>query len=122
MLYSKEHVWIKEEDDLVRIGLSDFAQEELGELTFIEFPALQSSFAESDVICSIDSLKAASDIYAPLSGTVVSVNQLLQMEGNANLVNRDPLGDGWLLTMRPRNPAELANLLSEEDYLAYVRE
>ena len=122
MRYSKEHVWVRDEDGFVRIGLSDFAQEELGELTFVEFPQLQTRFAASEVLCSIDSLKAASDIYSPVSGTVISVNERLLVAGGANLANLDPLGDGWLLTMQLDNPAELANLLSEEDYYAYTRE
>ena len=74
MLYSKEHVWVSREQSSVRIGLSDFAQNELGELTFIELPEPGSHYNVSEVLCSIDSLKAASDIYAPISGTVTEVN------------------------------------------------
>ena len=120
MLYSKEHVWVKEEKDTVRIGLSDFAQTELGELTFIELPQPGSHFGCSEVICSIDSLKAASDIYAPLSGTVESVNASLNESEGASLINRDPLGAGWILTMKPDDENYRKDLLSPEDYRKYT--
>ncbi len=121
MLYSKEHVWVKDEGDSVRVGLSDFAQNELGELTFIELPEPGSHFGNGEVICSIDSLKAASDIYTPLSGTVISVNDSLKEDdGGASLVNRDPLGDGWILRMKPDNDDYRNDLLTAEDYRKYT--
>jgi len=119
MLYSKEHVWVRDEEGCVRIGLSDFAQSELGELTFIELPEPGNRVDADEVICSIDSLKAASDIYAPLSGTVVAVNESLRDSG-ASLINRDPLGAGWILTMKPDNDNYRKDLLSDEDYKQYT--
>ncbi len=119
MLYSKEHVWVREEGVGVRIGLSDFAQNELGELTFIELPNPGTHFDADEVMCSIDSLKAASDIYAPLSGTVLTVNESLSGDG-ASQINSDPLGDGWILTMKPDNEAYRARLLSAADYEKYT--
>lgn len=118
MRYSKEHVWVRDEEDCVTIGLSDFAQDELGELTFIELPDPGSHFNVNDVICSIDSLKAASDIYAPLSGTVVTVNESLN--NGPSIINRDPLGSGWILTMKPDNNDYCAGLLSAADYEKYT--
>ena len=120
MLYSKEHVWVEKEDDGVRCGLSNFAQNELGELTFIELPELGSHFDVSEVMCSIDSLKAASDIYAPISGTVTAVNARLNKPGGPLLVNNEPTGAGWILTMKPDNPDEMAGLLSQKDYEEYT--
>ena len=120
MLYSKEHVWVVEEESSVKIGLSDFAQKELGELTFIELPEPGSHFNNSEVICSIDSLKAASDIYAPISGTVIEVNNHLTEPGGARLVNSEPTGGGWILAMKPDTTDELASLLSPEEYREYT--
>lgn len=118
--YSKEHIWVEEEQGQVKIGLSDFAQQELGELTFIELPETGSHFKASEVICSIDSLKAASDIYAPISGTVTEVNAGLAEPGGPLLVNKEPTGGGWLLAMKPDNPDELSLLLSSEEYREYT--
>jgi glycine cleavage system H protein len=120
MLYSKEHVWVSMENGSVKIGLSDFAQSELGELTFIELPEPGSHFNVSEVICSIDSLKAASDIYAPISGTVTEVNTALNEPGGPRLVNREPTGIGWLLAMKPDKVDDMAGLLSPEDYTEYT--
>ncbi len=116
MQYSKEHCWIREEEGFVRIGLSDFAQQELGELTFIELPEPGTHFDTNDVMCSIDSLKAASDIYAPLSGTVMDVNASLKESEGASLINRDPLGSGWILTMKPDSHQYSAELLTPDEY------
>ena len=120
MLYSREHIWVKEEEGSVRIGLSDFAQCELGELTYIELPEPGSHFDSAEVICSIDSLKAASDIYAPLSGTVDCVNESLNAHDGASLINQDPLGAGWILTMKPDDEGYKQDLLSPEDYRKYT--
>ncbi len=120
LLYSKEHVWVSKEQDSVRIGLSDFAQNELGELTFIELPEPGSHFNIAEVVCSIDSLKAASDIYAPISGTVTEVNDALTGPGGPLLVNSAPTGAGWILAMKPDNPDEMTMLLSPGDYSEYI--
>lgn len=119
MRYSKEHVWVRESGGLLRIGLSDYAQKELGELTFIEFPELGTHVDEADVVCSIDSLKAASDVYAPVSGTVSEVNNTL-VDLGASVVNTDPLGDGWLLVIDPDDIADFEKLLTEDAYIEYT--
>ena len=120
MRYSKEHVWVSEEKGAVRLGLSDFAQRELGELTFIELPEPGTHVTATEVLCSIDSLKAASDIYAPITGTVITVNDALGKPGGASLVNKEPTGSGWILTMKPEKPEELKALLSAEEYREYT--
>lgn len=120
MQYSKNHVWVESVGNRVRVGLSDFAQQELGELTFIELPEIDTSVAKSSVLCSLDSLKAASDIYSPVSGMVRSINRALM--GNASLVNSDPLGEGWICEIEIDNPSELDELLSKEDYFTYIAE
>jgi glycine cleavage system H protein len=119
MRYSKEHVWVRESEGLLRIGLSDYAQKELGELTFIEFPELGVHVNATDVLCSIDSLKAASDVYAPVSGTVTEVNAAL-VDSGASVVNDDPLGEGWLLILNPDDISDLEQLLTDDAYREYT--
>ena len=114
--YSKDHVWVKEEAGILRVGLSDFAQGELGEIAFIELPKVDSRITANEPVCSIDSLKSTSDIYAPISGTVREINRDLEVSGSAGAINRDPLGDGWLFTIEPDDPSAIDSLLSASDY------
>lgn len=118
MLYSEDHVWVEQKGDIVRIGLSDFAQKELGELAYIEMPEIGAVVKKTSVLCSLDSLKAASDIYAPISGTVAAVNSTVIDQ--VTLVNTDPLGAGWLCEIKPSDPADLDCLMPEDEYLKYV--
>ncbi len=118
--YTKEHTWIQAEGSRGRIGLSDFAQSELGEIAYVELPDPGRRVARGDVVCTVESLKSSSEVYAPVSGTVVEVNALLRSDENASLVNRDPLGDGWLVVLQMDNPSELDQLLVEEEYAAYT--
>lgn len=119
-LYSKDHVWIRREDDSVRIGLSDFAQNELGEIVFVEAPEVGKHLRAGETVCSIDALKSTSDVYAPISGSIVEVNERLSGD-KAKLINADPLGDGWICRMTIDDEGELDALLSEEEYQAFVR-
>lgn len=118
-LYSKDHVWLRRDTDSVRIGLSDFAQEELGEIVFVETPENGTYVKKGEPICSIDALKSTSDIYAPISGTVIEVNTNLSQD-NAKIINSDPLGEGWLCRMSIEDEAELDELLSEEEYRQFI--
>lgn len=119
-LYSKDHVWIRREDDAVRIGLSDFAQNELGEIVFVEAPEVGKQVKAGETVCSIDALKSTSDIYAPISGRVIEVNGRLSEE-NAKVINADPLGEGWICRMSIDDDSELDSLLTEEEYQEFVR-
>jgi glycine cleavage system H protein len=119
--YTKDHSWVDAEGTRARVGLSDFAQSELGEIAYVELPAVGRRVARGDVVGTVDSLKSSSEIYTPVSGVVVEVNSGLASEQNASLVNRDPLGDGWLVVIEMEDPGELASLLAEEEYLAYTR-
>jgi glycine cleavage system H protein len=119
-LYSKDHVWVRREGDLARVGISAFAQEELGEVAFVELPEAGRRVAAGEAVCVIDSLKSTSEIYAPLTGTIIEGNAALLVEKQGVLVNQDPLGRGWLFTMRIARPSELHELMEEERYLAYV--
>jgi len=119
--YTKDHSWVDIRGNRARVGLSDFAQSELGEIAYVQLPREGLAVARGDVVGTVDSLKSSSEIYAPVSGTVVEVNSELGSEKNASLVNRDPLGKGWLVVIEMNNPGEASDLLAEEEYLAYTR-
>jgi len=118
--YSKDHVWIRADTQGARIGLSDFAQSELGEIVFVETPEKGKQVAKGDPICSIDALKSTSDIYAPVAGRIIEVNEKLA-EDNAKIINADPLGEGWICRMSIDNETELEELMTEEQYREFVR-
>lgn len=120
LLYSEEHEWAKVEDDLVRIGITDFAQHQLGDVVYVELPEEGDSFEFMEGFGVIESVKAASDLYAPVAGTVVDVNT--ELEDVPELVNEDPYGDGWMVVVEPDDPAELENLLSPAEYSAMIEE
>ncbi len=115
--YSKDHLWIRKEDEnTYRIGLTDYAQKELGELAYIELPEVGSLCETDEILCSIDSLKSSSDLYAPFSGTVSDVNENLEGDGAAGKINKDPYGEGWILCMTPDDEEAFDRLLTEDQY------
>ena len=120
-LYTKDHTWVEADGLRARVGLSDFAQSELGDIAYVELPESGARVIRGEVMCTVDSLKSSSEIYAPVSGVVVDVNSLLRAEENCTLVNRDPLGQGWLVVIEMQDADELKVLLGEEDYGAYTR-
>ena len=112
-LYS--HEWAKLEDDgIVTVGISDYAQDQLGDIVFVELPELNSEFNQEDEAAVVESVKAASEIYSPVGGKVVEVNALL--EGSPELVNSSPYDEGWFFKLKPLDVLEYDNLLSPEDY------
>jgi glycine cleavage system H protein len=119
-LYSKDHEWVLQEDNLATVGISEFAQEELGEIAFVELPELGTVVKQGEAVCSIDSLKSTSEIYAPVSGTVVRINDSLSDEKSCAVINTDPLGRGWLFVLKISNAAELEGLLTREAYNRYL--
>ena len=119
--YTRDHSWVEIQGARARVGLSDFAQSELGEIAYVQLPTPGTRVTRGEVVCTVDSLKSSSEIYAPVSGTVVEVNSELASEQNASRVNRDPLGQGWLVVIEMDQPAEAQELLEEQDYLAYTR-
>jgi glycine cleavage system H protein len=113
--YAASHEWVLlEEDGTVTVGISDHAQDALGDVVFVELPELGDSLAAADEAGVVESVKAASDIYAPLTGEVIAVNALL--EDAPETVNSDPYNDGWFYKLQPSDPTELDSLLSAEDY------
>jgi len=119
--YTKDHTWVLAEGARARVGISDFAQSELGEIAYVELPAVGRQVERGEVACTVDSLKSSSEIYAPVSGTVVQSNDVLAREDRCTLVNSDPLGEGWLFVIEMSDPRELDLLLAEADYERYVR-
>ena len=114
LLYTNDHEWIKIEENHAIIGITDFAQSELGDIVFIEFPAKGDLFQQGDTIGTIEAVKTVADLYAPVSGKIIELN--LELDDNAELINSDPFGKGWLIKMELSNPDEKSDLLSAEDY------
>jgi glycine cleavage system H protein len=103
--YTESHEWAADEGDTVRVGITDFAQDELGDLVFVELPATGETVETGDPFATVESIKAISDIYAPVSGTVVATNEALLDAPEA--INEDPYGDGWLVDVEPEGEASL---------------
>jgi glycine cleavage system H protein len=120
-LYSTDHEWVLRENSRVKVGISEFAETELGEIAFVELPEIGKSVRRGEAVCSIDSLKSTSEIYAPVSGTVVQINELLSDEKSCSIINQDPLGRGWLFALEMTNPEEIQELLTREDYDRYLQ-
>lgn len=113
--YISSHEWIRLEDDgTVTVGITDHAQELLGDVVYVELPELESEVALEDEIAVVESVKAASDIYAPLSGTIIAINDTL--EDAPETVNSSPYDDGWMFKMKPSEPSELDGLIDAETY------
>lgn len=113
--YRESHEWVRDDDDTgLVVGISDHAQAELGDMVFVELPEPGMSYSQGDACAVVESVKAASDIYAPLSGEILEVNEALEDE--PGLVNTDPYGDGWLFRMEPTDPSELDGLMDAEAY------
>lgn len=116
--YSSEHTWARREGDRVTVGITDFAQEELGEVLFLELPQVGRGVTAGESFGIVESVKAVSDLFAPASGTVVEVNARLDEE--PELVNSEPYGDGWMIVIEASNPDDWQALLSAEDYQATI--
>jgi glycine cleavage system H protein len=116
--YTKEHEWARVEGNRVVVGITDFAQEELGDVVFVELPEVGASLEITGTFGVVESVKAVSDLYAPVSGTIVDVNKIL--EDRPELVNQSPYGEGWMIVMAIANVEELQQLLSAEEYQTYI--
>jgi glycine cleavage system H protein len=120
--YTEDHEYVKQTDDraVVQIGITDYAQGELGDVVYVELPKVGATVARRDVFGTIEAVKAVSELYAPVAGTVTEVNTAL--EGDPALVNRDPYGGGWMIRLRVKSPAELGELLGSEEYKKHIGE
>ena len=120
-LYSRDHEWVKDNGDgTVLIGISDYAQEMLTDIVFVELPAIGKKVAKSEPMAVVESVKSVSDVYAPVSGEIIDVNK--KLEGTPELINQDAFGEGWIAKMRLSDMGELKSLLSAADYEQFVKE
>jgi glycine cleavage system H protein len=116
--FTEEHEWLRQDGDEVVVGITEYAAEQLGDLVFVELPEEGRTVAKGDEVVTIESVKAASDIAAPLDGQITEVNAAIV--ANPGLVNEDPLEDGWFFKMTLNDPTELDALMDEEAYRAYI--
>lgn len=116
--YTKDHEYIRIDGDVGTVGISHYAQEQLGDVVFVELPAAGKSFKKGDSAAVVESVKAASDIYSPVSGEVTAANP--DLEGAPATVNDDPAGKGWFFRIRIANPSELDGLMDEAAYKAFL--
>ncbi len=117
--YTDDHEWAKKEGETIKIGLTDYAQDQLGDIVFVELPEVGDSFSKGDEFGSVESVKAVSEIYMPISGEIVSVNE--ELEDAPELVTNEPYTGGWLVEIKPEDPAEIDSLLNKEGYLAVLK-
>jgi len=118
LLYTKDHEWLRVEGEMAYVGVTDFAQGELGDVVFIEIETLGETLAKEEVFGTIEAVKTVSDMFMPVSGEIVEVNPAL--EESPDVVNKDPYGKGWMVKLKITNPSEVNDLLSPEKYSALL--
>lgn len=114
LLYTKEHEWVRVEGEMATIGITEYAQGELGDIVFVELPAANSATVQMQSFGTIEAVKTVSELFAPLSGTVAAVNT--KLNDHAELINQDPYGEGWIIKIKFTNKDEIKNLLPAEEY------
>lgn len=119
-LYTEDHEWVQVEGDIATIGISNFAQDQLGDVVFVDLPEVGKNFDQGDEAAVVESVKAASEVFAPVGGEVIEVNEALS--GNPALVNEDAEGDGWFFKIRIADPDELDQLMSAKEYKRFAQE
>lgn len=112
--YTKEHEWARAEGDVVRVGITHYAQDALGDIVYVDLPGAGTTVSSGQPFGEVESTKSVSDIYSPISGEIVERNAAL--EDSPELVNQDPYGEGWMVTIRPANPGEFDGLMSADEY------
>lgn len=120
--YTEEHEWVRETEaeNVVLVGITDYAQSELGDVVFVELPEVGDAFGQMDVFGTIEAVKAVSELYSPVAGEVVEANGAL--EEDPALVNTDPYGEGWMIRLRMSDPSQMDDLLSASDYRSHIEE
>jgi glycine cleavage system H protein len=119
--YTKEHEWVRPLDgDTVRMGITDYAQDQLGDIVFVDVPQVGDTFKQEEELTTVESVKAVSEVYMPISGEITSVNS--ELEDSPELLNTDPYGEGWIVEIKPDDPSELDGLMSKDAYLEMLRE
>ena len=120
LLYTKEHEWVKVEDNQALVGITDYAQKELGDIVFVELPAINEELEQSKRFGVVESVKTVSDLYSPLTGKIIEINKILETE--PEMVNASPFEKGWMLKLEIKDKEEIKNLLSVADYKKFVDE
>jgi glycine cleavage system H protein len=118
--YTESHEWVKTEEDRVRVGISDYAQDQLGDIVFVELPQVGNTFEKGQEFGTVESVKAVAELYMPLGGEIFSVNGGL--EDSPELVNKNPYGDGWMIEIKASDADELETLMTRERYLKTLKE
>jgi|SRR5690606_5396462 len=116
--YTKDHEWLRVEGEEAIVGITDFAQRELGDIVFLDIPAVGEAIAQNEVFGTVEAVKTVSDLFMPVSGTILAINE--KIDGSPELVNQDPYGEGWLVRVKMDNPSDADGLLSAGDYAAQV--
>ena len=118
--YTKDHEWVSIDNGIATVGISNHAQESLGDIVFIELPSVGKSVNAKEEICVVESVKAASDIYAPIDGEIMEVNNIL--EDDAAIINQDAENTGWIFKMKVSNPIQYDELMTEDDYKKFLEQ
>lgn len=114
LLYTKDHEWVKIEGEVALVGITDFAQKELGDIVYVEVDTVGESLEKEETFGTIEAVKTVSDLYMPVSGEVLEFNE--ELESTPDVINKDPYGEGWIVKVKIADPSEAGNLLSVEDY------
>jgi glycine cleavage system H protein len=118
--YTKEHQWAKVEGNRAVVGVTDYGQHQLGDVVFVELPEIGKEVEAGDPVANLESVKAVTEVYSPLTGKVVGVND--ELNNDPSLINVDPYGDGWIYEMEMSDPSEVEDLMTADDYRAYLEE
>jgi glycine cleavage system H protein len=116
--YTKDHEWLKVEGEKAIIGITDFAQSELGDIVFIEIETLDEELSQQDVFGTVEAVKTVSDLFMPVSGKIIEINE--KIISNPEVVNKDPYGEGWLIKVKISNPSDISSLLDSAAYKAHI--
>lgn len=112
--YTKDHEWTRVDGDFVYVGITDFAQSELGDVVYVEVDTVGESIEQEEIFGTVEAVKTVSDLFMPISGEIVAFND--KLENNPELVNKEPYGEGWMIKIKPTNPSEIEDLLSADSY------
>lgn len=120
ILFTKEHEWVVEKGNIIRVGISDYAQNELGDVVFVDLPSVGDRVEEGEGFAALESVKAVSDVYAPVSGEIVAINE--ELENSPELVNESPFDQGWIVEIEVDGAFQLGDLMNKEEYEAFLKE
>ena len=118
LLFTDEHEWVKIDDNIAAIGITDYAQGELGDIVFIEFPSLNSNYNKGESMGTIEAVKTVADIYMPISGQIIELNEVLN--DNPETVNNNPFNDGWILKLQIKDMGEVSDLMDSKKYRTFI--